>query len=344
MPTSEFVTRFALVALIAALLAVAVLAANALSQTPTTPAASAAGQDRSGWKKLTPEEEYVIARKGTERAFSGEYWNHKAKGTYACRRCSEPLFRSDDKFDSRTGWPSFDKDIPGKVRQLPDADGMRTEIVCANCDGHLGDVFFGEGFTPANTRHCVNSLSLQFIPEGKMTDSTTTTTAAGGSTSTPTNRAIFAGGCFWGVEHYFKKEPGVLETTVGFSGGHKVNPTYKEVCYTDTGHAEVIEVVFDPAKTSFEKLAKLFFEIHDPTQLDRQGPDIGPQYRSAVYYLDAEQKRITEQLIATLKAKGYKVVTEVAPAGPVYPAEDYHQDYYEKTGKTPYCHFYTKRF
>ncbi len=297
--------------------------------------AAAAAQNKEtnmDWNELTPEEERVIAHKGTERAFSGEYWNLKDDGTYVCRRCDAPLFRSDAKFDSGTGWPSFDDEIDGSVKRVTDADGRRTEIVCANCEGHLGHVFEGEGFTPKSTRHCVNSISMKFVPEKKQ------------EAVQQTQRAIFAGGCFWGVEHFFAAETGVVSTTVGYTGGHKENPTYKEVCYTDTGHAEAIEVVFDPSKTSYERLARLFFETHDPTQMNRQGPDIGPQYRSAVFYIDDEQKAVAEKLIAELKAKGFKVATKIEKAGRFWDAEEYHQDYYAKTGHEPYCHVKVERF
>jgi peptide methionine sulfoxide reductase msrA/msrB len=159
-----------------------------------------------------------------------------------------------------------------------------------------------------------------------------------------TQQAIFAAGCFWGVEYHFKKTDGVVSTTVGYTGGETKNPTYKEVCYENTGHAEAIKVVYDPKKTSFRALAKLFFEIHDPTQINRQGPDIGEQYRSVIFYLDEEQKRIANELIDILEKKGYKIATKVEPAQPFYNAEDYHQDYYDKKGSSPYCHIYTKRF
>ena len=279
---------------------------------------------------LTPDEERVIVHKGTERPGSGKYYLNKEDGFYLCRRCDAPLFRSTDKFDSGTGWPSFDDAIDGAVRQIPDADGRRTEIVCATCGAHLGHVFFREGLTKKNVRHCVNSISLSFQPEA--------------AAETVMQKAIFAGGCFWGVEYHFSKIKGVLSVTSGYTGGTVDHPAYKQVCSGKTGHAEAVEIEFDPAQVSYETLAKLFFEIHDPTQMNRQGPDIGTQYRSAVFYTDEEQKGIAEKLIGELKSKGYHVVTTVEKAGIFWEAEDYHQDYYEKIGHQPYCHIYQKRF
>jgi len=281
------------------------------------------------YKKLTPEEERVIVYKGTEAPFAGEYYDHHEDGTYTCKRCGAPLFSSDAKFDSGTGWPSFDDAIPGAVRQVPDADGTRTEIVCSQCGAHLGHVFHGEGFTEKNTRHCVNSISLSFAPD---------------EDEKATGKAVFAGGCFWGMEYHFSKVKGVLSTRVGYTGGNTENPTYREVCSGGTGHVEAVEVTYDPAETSYEELARLFFEIHDPTQVDRQGPDVGGQYRSVIFYADEQQKAIAESLIEILESKGYRVATTVEPAGEFWEAEAYHQDYYDQKGSQPYCHVYTKRF
>ncbi len=284
-------------------------------------------------KELTPEEKRVIIDKGTERPFTGEYYRFNEKGTYLCKQCGAPLYRSEDKFDAGCGWPSFDDEIPGAVKRTLDADGQRTEITCARCGAHLGHVFVGEGFTSKNTRHCVNSISMEFQPAD------TTQEAA-----LQTAQAIFAGGCFWGVEHMMQKEPGVLSVESGYIGGTVENPTYEQVCTKTTGHAEAVRVTYDPSRVSYETLAKLFFEIHDPTQEDGQGPDLGPQYRSEVFYLTPEQKEVSERLIKTLKDKGYRVVTRVTPATTFWPAETYHQDYYERKGTEPYCHAYTRRF
>lgn len=166
----------------------------------------------------------------------------------------------------------------------------------------------------------------------------------GSTDSQETSRAIFAGGCFWGVEYYFQNAPGVISTTVGYTGGHLDNPTYEDVCTDKTGHAEAIEIIYNPKKTNYEKLTKLFFETHDFTQLNRQGPDIGTQYRSGIYYLDEEQKESANRLVEYLKQKGYEVKTEIKSAKQFWSGENYHQDYYEKNGKEPYCHVYKKVF
>jgi peptide methionine sulfoxide reductase msrA/msrB len=275
------------------------------------------------YNKLTPDEERIIIHKGTEPPFTGKYNDHFESGIYLCRRCDNPLYKSEDKFKSHCGWPSFDDEIPGAIKKETDRDGMRTEILCNNCGGHLGHVFTGERLTDKNIRHCVNSVSMKFIK---------------------TQQAIFAGGCFWGIEYHFNKQDGVIYTEVGYSGGDTKNPTYEEVCRGNTGHAEAIKIYFDANKVTYKELAKLFFEIHDPTQVNRQGPDVGEQYRSAIFYFNEEQRKIAENLINQLEEKGLNVATIVDKAGKFYRAEEYHQNYYDKKRSNPYCHIYTKRF
>ncbi len=285
--------------------------------------------------KLSTFEKNVIVNKGTERAFSGKYVNTTDKGVYKCKVCGTTLYKSDDKFDSRCGWPSFDDAIPGAIKEVADKDGRRTEIVCANCGAHMGHVFKGEGLTKKNVRHCVNSVSLQFAKQKTVKKNAVTSSL---------KKAYFAGGCFWGVEYYLEKIKGVKEVTSGFMGGNMSNPSYKDVIYKNTGHLETVEVVYDPSKVSYEILAKTFFEIHDPTQTDGQGPDIGSQYLSAVFVNNEEEREITNKLIKILESKGLNVATKVLEKTPFYTAEEYHQDHYERKGGTPYCHTRVKRF
>ncbi len=270
------------------------------------------------FNELSKEEEAVIAKGGTEPPGSGKYNDFKVEGIFVCRRCDAPLYLSKDKFSSGCGWPSFDDEIPGAVKRLPDSDGIRVEIQCQRCRAHLGHVFPNEHFTQKETRHCVNSLSLSFVPA---------------FTEKGEERAIFAGGCFWCVESRMKKIAGVTRTTVGYTGGETIRPTYQEVCSGMSSHAEAVEILFNPQKISFEKLLTAFSEIHDPTQKDRQGPDIGSQYRSAIFYLTQEQKESAEKWVEVLQKKGLKIATEIKPASHFYPAESYHQNYYEKKEK-----------
>jgi peptide methionine sulfoxide reductase msrA/msrB len=283
------------------------------------------------YNSLSPQARRVIIDKGTEPPFSGEYDEHFVPGVYVCHQCNAPLYESSSKFASHCGWPSFDDEIPGTVQRIPDADGQRTEITCANCQGHLGHVFMGEHLTQKNTRHCVNSLSLKFIPQAEYEQNYAS--------------AVFASGCFWGTEYWMRKAQGVIATTVGYAGGTVANPSYRQVCAGDTGHAEAIRVFYNPNQISYDQLVQLFYETHDPTQINGQGPDIGSQYRSVIFYADAQQREIAEQVSEVLREKGYQLATKIEPLMVFYAEQDpYHQHYYDTQGTLPYCHIYKKKF
>jgi len=272
---------------------------------------------------LTSEEKDIIIDKGTEYPGTGEYLSEKRAWVFVCRQCELPLFTSDAKFDSGCGWPSFEEWIPGNVRETLDSDGRRTEITCERCGGHIGHVFHGEQFTPRDTRHCANSLSLRFRPYADMEN---------------IGHAVFAAGCFWWVQYYLAQIEWMLSTSIGYTGGMTEYPKYSEVCTGWTGHIEAVEVWYDTTVTDYETLAKVFFEIHDFTQEDGQGPDIWEQYLSAIFVTNSEQRTIAEKLIADLSSRGYKVATMIRDLERFWIGESYHQNYYPRTGKTPYCH------
>lgn len=278
---------------------------------------------------LTPVAKRIICNKATEYPNTGSYNTVVTQGTYLCRRCGLGLFRGNSQFKSGCGWPSFDDEIDHCVKRTPDADGQREEILCVRCDAHLGHVFIGEHITKKNLRHCVNSASIDFVVDSQVLDS---------------EEAIVAGGCFWGVEHFLRQIPGVLKVESGYTGGHTVDPGYDQICTGTTGHYEAVRVVFDPDKTNYHDVLKRFFEIHDPTQQNGQGPDLGHQYQSAVFYYNQEQLQEAEALIQILKRKGYQVATRLLEVQPFWPAEQYHQEYYLKHHKTPYCHKPVDRF
>ncbi len=276
---------------------------------------------------LNEFEQYVIEQKGTERPFSGEYYHHKAKGRYLCRKCGAPLFLSEHKFMAHCGWPAFDDEIAGAVTRTPDADGMRVEITCSSCGGHLGHVFEGEQFTDKNIRHCVNSVSMTFEA---LTDETTTTD----------NLATLGGGCFWCTEAVFKEIDGVLEVLPGYAGGAAETADYRQVCGGDTGHAEVVQIKFINTVISYEEILRIFFTSHDPTTLNRQGNDIGSQYRSVIFVHSAEQADIANKVIADLTAEqvfGAPIVTEISAYQTFYRAEQEHLDYFARHPQQPYC-------
>ena len=273
-------------------------------------------------KSLTPKIRYIIVDKGTELPNSGVFNLKEEEGTYLCRQCGQALFRGNHKFISQCGWPSFDDEIPDRIKRRPDADGRRTEILCSNCDAHLGHVFIGEHHTEKNLRHCVNSLSIDFVKDNQVLN---------------TEEAIVAGGCFWGIQHSMHKAPGVVFTEVGYSGGDSEYPTYEQVCKGITHHLEAVRVIFDTDKTNYENILRHFFDIHDATQANGQGPDIGEQYQSAIYYYDESQLKIAKKLISSLQEQKINIVTKLFLVTTFWPAEEYHQHYYEKNNILSAC-------
>jgi len=271
--------------------------------------------DKDYFSHLSPEERGILKNKGTEAAFSGGYNDFFEVGIFICRACENPLYESNTKFNSDCGWPSFDDEIIGSIKKYEDLSGgsVRTEICCAKCDGHLGHVFEGEQITTKNTRHCVNSLSIKFVSHSNL------------------EIATFGAGCFWSVEKIFKSVKGVYMVQVGYMGGDTLNPTYNDICRGDTNHAEVLQIAFNPKIISYSDLLKVFWQNHNPTTLNQQGPDMGTQYRSVIFYYSDLQKNEAEKskqdALTNFKTP---IVTQIVVSSIFYRAEEYHQDYLEK--------------
>lgn len=285
------------------------------------------------WEKVLSPDLFAVSRlKDTERAFTGKYWDFDQKGTYYCAACGNQLFRSDQKFSSSCGWPSFfeQKNKSSVVYEEDHSYGMdRIEALCGRCGGHLGHLF-DDGPEPTGKRYCMNSIALEFEPDVVGTV----------ENSVEKDTIVLGGGCYWCVEAVYEEVKGVLSVESGFSGGKTKNPSYKEVCTGTTGHAEVVRIIYDPQVLKFEDLLKVFFTVHDPTTLNRQGADVGTQYRSVIFYESELQQKLAKELIEKLnKEKVYEnpIVTEVKPLQVFYKAEDYHQNYYENNSEEGYC-------
>lgn len=290
------------------------------------------------WRQLlTPLQYEVTRRKGTEPPFTGKYYNLKENGTYRCVCCGNELFSSEAKFDSGTGWPSFRAPVSGQaVETAADTScGMvRTEVSCEKCGAHIGHVF-EDGPQPTGLRYCVNSVALDLVETGGTKNDQ-------GNPPNGNEVATLAGGCFWCLEAVFQDLSGIKEVVPGYSGGKLANPSYNEVCTGTTGHAEAVQIVFDPSEISYKEILEVFFTVHDPTTLNRQGADIGPQYRSAIFYHNEGQKAIAEEVIQRIEAArvfNAAIVTELTPFSVFYPAEDYHQEYFKRNPEQRYCRF-----
>ena len=303
-------------------------------------------------KMLDPLQYSVSCEDGTERAFQNRYWDNHEDGIYVDVISGEPLFSSLDKYDSGSGWPSFTRPLVSDyvTEYIDDSSGMRrVEVRSKIADSHLGHVF-NDGPGPDGLRYCVNSAAMRFVPVNKLETENygnfktlfKPVNSEVSMINTTKEVALLAGGCFWGMEDLLRDIPGVIDTEVGYAGGHVENAEYKDVTSGRSGHAEAVLIVFNPSIVSYEEILGFFFRMHDPTTKNRQGNDTGTQYRSAILYQDETQREIAERVKKEVNASGKwsdPIVTEIVPTGPFYAAEGYHQDYLVHNPNGYTCHY-----
>lgn len=333
-----------------------VVAAGAVVLTLRLDAAGPGGSQMSEFDKPSEEElkkrlsplQYEVTQKcGTEPAFNNRYWDNHEPGIYVDVVSGEPLFSSLDKYDSGSGWPSFSRPLEESNIELRDDRSLfmrRVEVRSSDAGSHLGHVF-EDGPQPTGLRYCINSAALRFIPADRLEAEGYGSYAAlfaDRAGDTGHQVALLAGGCFWGVEELLRRLPGVVDTQVGYTGGEVPDPTYATLKGGSSGHAEAVKITFDPERVSYEEILEYFFRLHDPTTRNRQGNDIGSQYRSAIFFLDESQRQVAEAVKARVDESGKwprPVVTEIVPAGDFWEAEEYHQDYLVKNPSGYTCHF-----